>query len=141
MVGAADRRVALVSIHPRHANAILDGTKQFEFRRAAYPAESRYVVIYATAPVQRVIGWFEIDMIERGSPSTLWRRFGPLGAIDRETFRRYYRACPVGAAIRVRGPVRLEDPMPLAALESSLKPPQSFQYLSASAAAAVGIPG
>jgi len=51
----------LLSIKPKYAEMILSGEKKYEFRRAIFkkPGISK-VVIYASSPVSKVIGEFEI---------------------------------------------------------------------------------
>ena len=64
------RRVALLSIHPRHANAIFQG----EDGRAATNAASfrrLHVVVYATSPMKTIMGWFEVDSVEHYEPLDL----------------------------------------------------------------------
>jgi predicted transcriptional regulator len=140
VAGPADRSVALLSIHPRYADAILDGSKRVEFRRSSYPAAARFIVIYSTAPVQRVIGWFEIDGFSTGSPGDLWRRYRDTGQVTDEAFLRYFDACPVGTAIQVGRAVRLTDPVTLDHLSPGLTAPQSYRYLRSESAIALGIP-
>lgn len=51
----------LLSIQPEYAEKILNGTKRFEYRKAVTRNESvRTVVIYATMPVGKVVGEFEV---------------------------------------------------------------------------------
>lgn len=135
----AAQRVALVSIHPQYAEAILEGTKRVEFRRSAYPT-ARYVAIYATAPVQRIIGWCEIDQVERASPRELWRRWAHLGAVDGDSFRRYYEDCSLGTALHISRTTRLNQPVSLGDFSEGLRPPQSYRYLAGHMARALGIP-
>jgi predicted transcriptional regulator len=110
-----------------------------EFRRSSYPSKARFVVIYATAPLSRVVGWFEVGGIDRAAPSTLWGRYRAIAGIDADAFDRYYEACHVGAAITVRNATRI-DPVHLTSLDEALTPPQSYRYLDEKAAARVGLP-
>jgi predicted transcriptional regulator len=122
-------RVALFSIHPTYANAILDGTKQVEFRRTGLPEDVTHVVIYATSPVQRVVGVFEVAGVESLEPTSAWSRYQSVGGIDAEAFNRYYEGSSTAHVIKVRNPRRLTAPLPLADIDRDLRPPQSFQYL------------
>lgn len=129
MAETAPGRVALFSIHPRFADAILDGTKFVEFRRTPLADDVTHVVIYATAPVQRVVGTFEVAGVESARPKTAWKTWGHVGGIDRQSFDDYYNGAQRAYVIKVRSPQRLATPLPLAALDPALRPPQSFQYL------------
>jgi predicted transcriptional regulator len=126
----ATGRIALLSIHPEYAEAIFAGTKSVEFRRSRLAADVTHVVVYATRPVSRVVGWFEVEAIVEGTPLALWRRFARTAGIDRRSYARYFIDAPRAFGIRVRRPVRFDDPRPLNEVHPDLRPPQSFQYLS-----------
>ena len=129
MVDSTNGRVALLSIHPRFADAILGGQKQVEFRRRA-PSSLTHVIVYATAPIGRIVGWFRVSGVEAEAPSILWERFGEMGGIGPEEFARYYRECEIGSAIRVAEVSRLERPVTIDAVGAGVTPPQSFRYVA-----------
>jgi predicted transcriptional regulator len=129
MAGTAAGRIALFSIHPRYAQAILDGSKQVEFRRQGLPEDVTHVVIYATSPVQRVIGMFEVAGTEKVSPVSAWKRYNRVGRIEKTAFERYYTGADYAFVIRVRNPQKFASPFLLADLDENLRPPQSFMYL------------
>lgn len=122
-------KVALFSIHPSYADGILDGTKQVEFRRTRLSPEVSHIVIYATAPVMRVVGIVEVEGVEEMPTSNAWRDFGERGGITREALRNYYRGSRKAYVIKVCNPKRLQRPVALTDLREDLRPPQSFQYL------------
>ncbi|MDO7868166.1 ASCH domain-containing protein [Nocardioides jiangxiensis] len=123
-------RVALFSIHPRYADAILSGTKKVEFRRQGLPADVTHVVIYATAPVQRVVGAFAIEGIDRVAPTAAWSRYSDVGGIEEDPFFDYYDGAEAAFVIRVRDVTRFDAPVALADIEDGLRPPQSYMYLT-----------
>jgi predicted transcriptional regulator len=125
--------VALISIHPRFANAILDGTKQVEFRKVGFKRSITHVLLYATAPIQQIVGYVEVAEIEERSPATLWRRYREVAGIEREAFFAYYQGRALGVALKVRRPKRLLQPLRLKELHPRATPPQSFLYSSADA--------
>lgn len=120
--------VALISIHPRFANAILDGTKQVEFRKVGFKREITHVLLYATSPIQQIIGYVEVSEIEERSPAALWRRYHEVAGIERAAFFAYYRGKNTGVALKVCRPQRLARPLALGALHHGAVPPQSFLY-------------
>jgi predicted transcriptional regulator len=122
-------RVALLSIHPAYAEAILDGRKRVEFRRTRLARDVSIVVVYATQPLGEVIGWFEVDRIVEGTPNSLWRHYSSCAGIDRASYLAYFEKATRAFGITVRKAVRLEQPMKLSELEPNLRPPQSYQYL------------
>lgn len=122
-------RQVVMSVHPRYAEAIMDGRKKVEFRKRPLASDVSVVWVYATAPVQLIIGCFEVDATVTGPPRDLWRQFASVGAIDRADFDRYYAGSSVGSGIRIGDVVRLEVPLPIQELLPSGVPPQSFAYV------------
>jgi predicted transcriptional regulator len=137
MADGADPRVALLSIHPRYSDAILSGRKRVEFRRRGLSSATSHVILYATAPVSKVVGWFSVAAIESGAPAELWRRYGKVGGIDRLAFDAYYFACSLGFAIRIGAATKLHIPIDLATLDPDRSPPQSFRYVTGQSLAIV----
>ena len=140
MADQSSGRIVLMSIHPEYAEALLDGTKTVELRKSPVAGDVSHIVIYATAPVQRVLGWVETVRVEDGSPSAIWKRHKSRTGIRERAFRTYYRGHPRAVAIHVDSPRRLAAPLELSAIEDGLTAPQSWRYLSAAAAQSVGIP-
>ena len=125
--------VALLSIHPRFAEAILTGEKRVEFRRTKFSRDVSHVAIYATQPIGKIVGWFEVAGIESHHPDDLWGKFQHCGGIDEDDFRVYYLGRETGYAIRVRQSRRLKQAKPLTAVCGDTRPPQSFTYLNKAA--------
>lgn len=132
MVETMARRVALFAIHPGYAEAILAGEKRVEFRRKGPAVPISHVVVYATAPVRKVVGWFAVGGVEADSPVALWDRFGRIGGIEHGAFERYYAACEMGLAITVADARALDEPLGLEELALGSHAPQSFRYVDPS---------
>ena len=140
MAQRSTRRVALMSIHPEYAEALLDGSKKVELRKSRFASDISHILIYATSPVQRVLGWARTSQVEVGSPTRIWEANKEHAGIRRQAYRAYFRGRRRATAIHVTDPHRLRDPLPLSEVDGGLKPPQSWRYLSPDAAARVGIP-
>ncbi len=121
-------RVALMAIHPRHAEAILDGRKTVELRKRGLATDVRTVVIYATSPVQRIVGAFDVADTIRDLPKRLWARVRGSACIDQAEFDRYYDGSGEAVAFVVDKPRRLAA-CALSSLQPSPAVPQSFVYL------------
>ncbi len=64
----------LLSIKPEFAFKIFEGTKKFEFRKVIFKKPNvKTVIVYASSPVQQVIGEFEIDDIFSFNPDAIWK--------------------------------------------------------------------
>jgi predicted transcriptional regulator len=122
----------LLSIKPEYAEKILNGTKRFEYRKALpRNAAVRTVVIYATMPVGKVVGEFEVGGVLRERPDDLWKRTKNASGITREFFDVYFDGREHAMAIAVKSPKRYARPKRLEDVSGSSTPPQSFQYLAA----------
>ena len=129
MANGSIHNVALMSIHPQHAFAILRGEKTVEFRKRSFRRPVEHVLLYATAPVRRLVGYFTIAEVEEASPTAIWDRHGRRGAISRSCFREYYRGTKTAVAIVVDEPIAFDRPRPLTDLLPGGYTPQSFLYL------------
>jgi len=123
--------VALISIHPNYADKILSGEKRLEFRRvwAAQPVD--VLVIYATTPVQRIVGLAWIECVHQGSKTKLWE-LGKLhgGGISRRKLFAYLDGRKEAVALAIGKYHRLTEALdPRRLLGTNFKPPQSFRYL------------
>src|SRR5690606_2723691 len=120
----------LLSIKPQFAELIFEGKKRFEFRKAIFKNKDiKTVVVYASSPMQKVIGEFEIDMIINDQLDTLWEKTSQYAGIDREYFYDYFTDREKGYAIKIKKTKRYKEPMCLKA-DFKLHPPQSFLYLT-----------
>lgn len=129
MVAPATGRVAVMSIRPPYAEAILAGTKHVEFRKRRLAPDISTVLIYATMPVGRLVGIFEIAGYDVASPTALWDRHKGHSGIARSAYRDYYRGTRTAIGILVRDARLLPRPLKLTELDSALIAPQSFAYV------------
>lgn len=120
----------LLSIKPEFAEKILTGEKQFEFRKALPKASGvTTVVIYATKPIGKVIGEFDIDSYLEHSPSELWSLTKDFSGITKCFFNDYFVGREKAYAIKVAEARRYETPLELSSILRSGIAPQSFCYL------------
>jgi predicted transcriptional regulator len=126
---AATERVAVMAIHPRYAYAILDGEKLVEFRKRKLADDITTVLIYATAPVQQVIGEFSLKKTDVDEPAAIWAKYGRAGLIDAIDFDSYYANSGYAVALLVEKAIRYDEPHPLSALDRQ-SVPQSFYYVN-----------
>lgn len=120
----------LLSIKPDYASAIFDGSKHYEFRRKIFAnPDIERVIVYASSPVKRVVGEFEIEHIIESEISSLWERTGRHSGICKSTFERYFNGTERGFAIKIKHAVKYDSPLELAADFEISHAPQFFVYL------------
>jgi predicted transcriptional regulator len=118
----------VLSIKPEFAYKIFDGTKRFEFRKAIFKNPLvKQVIVYASSPVQRVIGEFEIEEILNCNKKQLWELTKQGSGISEDFFFKYFKEKEDGYAIRIKNTMEYENPRCLKE-EYNLLPPQSFAY-------------
>ena len=119
-----------MAIHPEYAEAILQGRKHVEFRKRPLADDVRTVVMYATSPVKRVVGEFNVQRNLYMTPGELWAAAGAVGAIDADAYSSYFARAEMAVGLVVDTPKRYPREVPLAALTPAPAVPQSFCYLS-----------
>ncbi|HNW52120.1 MAG TPA: hypothetical protein PKH79_13635 [Prolixibacteraceae bacterium] len=119
----------LLSIKPEFAEKIFEGTKRYVFRRTLFKnPDVKTVVVYASSPVKKVIGEFEIDSVLHLETSSLWENTKEFAGISEEYFFDYFGEKKSGFAIKIKKSVRYPKALSLEK-EFNAKPPQSFVYL------------
>ena len=120
----------LLSIKPQFAEKIFDGTKKFEFRKSIFKNNTiKSIVVYASSPVQMVIGEFEIEDILMENPMTLWEITSNYSGISKEYFDQYFTVRDTAYAIKINKTKRYKKPLNLKSDFGINFPPQSFMYL------------
>ncbi len=118
----------LLSIKPEFANKIFQGIKLYEFRRTIFKHPVNKVVVYASAPISKVIGEFEVDSILHHDLSTLWEKTESFAGIEKDFFFDYFDGKEHGYAIRIKKPKQYRIPRCIKSYYN-IQPPQSFAYI------------
>lgn len=126
-------RRAILAVRPHLAQALVAGRKRVEFRRAR-PAlgAGDIIYVYATSPVQAVVGSFICGNVVEASPTTLWREYSRASEITRAAFRDYFNGSRKGYAIEVTDPTEWIPPLALHRLRevmSGFHPPRSYRFV------------
>lgn len=119
----------ILSIKPEYAEKIFDGTKKYEFRRIVFKDPSvKTIVVYASWPVQKVIGEFEIESILNFELQALWDKTKEFAGITEKFFFDYFNNKDKGYAIKVMKTTRYKKALCIKE-DFHANPPQSFVYL------------
>ena len=121
------QKIVLLSIKPEYAEKIFCGQKRFEFRRILFKDKTvRKVIVYASSPVCRVIGEFDIDEVLSMPMYALWRKTRQDAGVSWHIFSKYFRGKRDCHAIKVANPIRYNEPVLLRDAVGLDRPPQSF---------------
>ena len=119
----------LLSIKPEFAEKIFDGTKKYEFRKSIFKnADVKTVIVYASSPVQRVIGEFTIDRILNDDLSTIWNETERHAGITQDFYMSYFANKEKAYAIKIRNAKRYAHARRLRDYNIHYAP-QSFAYI------------
>jgi predicted transcriptional regulator len=129
-------RSLLISLHPNHAENILSGVKHVEFRRVRPRVfAGSMVLIYATMPVMKVVGAFEVEQLVSMAPSRLWKAFGSGSGLTRAHMLAYFQGVDAGFGICIKHAWRIRVPKRLLEIREAIPgftPPQCYRYLNRS---------
>jgi adenylate kinase len=119
----------IISIHPKHVEKIFSGEKVFEYRKSLPKDKISHAVIYATAPISRIVAVAEVENMVQDRPSKVWEMTKFSSGITRAFYREYFqgrsKACAIhfGAICPTTSPINPRDD------EYKIHVPQSYSYL------------
>ncbi|MGC8657192.1 MAG: hypothetical protein ACP5UL_05555 [Thermoplasmata archaeon] len=119
----------LLSIKPKYANAILNGEKEYEFRKVVFKKKNiEKVYIYSSSPVKRIVGVFIVGGIIEDTPIQIWKKCHSKSGIDKKEFFTYFKNSDKGYAIKIHDPKSMDEPIDPKKIFHDFVPPQSFFY-------------
>lgn len=119
----------LLSIKPDFVEKVFSGEKKYEFRRVIFKKpEVNTVVVYASTPVQKVIGEFSVKNIIFDEIGSLWKRTKKFSGISEDYFFKYFNNKNFGYAIEIGEIEKYNKALSLQD-HFNVSPPQSFMYL------------
>ncbi len=114
----------ILSIKPKYVKAIFSGEKVFEYRKVIPRQPISQVIIYASAPISKIVGTFEVgDVIKEDTFDLLWQKTSHGAGISKEDLSNYFATKNVMFAFPIKNVQEYAQPQ---ALEGT--PPQSFCY-------------
>jgi predicted transcriptional regulator len=124
-------RAVLLSIKPRYADLILAGTKRVELRRSWPSNDIGVLVLYSSAPVQKLVGVAYVDSVNECDIEGIWQlavKFG--GGLTREELIEYFEGKKLAYGIMIKDTRTAQNAVDPKDLFPGFVPPQSFQYLT-----------
>lgn len=120
----------LLSVRPIFANRILDGTKKYEYRKTIFSrTDVQKVIIYASSPIKKIVGEFQIAGIIQDKPESIWRRTRILAGVNRDFFFQYFTGKDNAYAINIKHSKKYAAPVNPWDILPDFTPPQSFMYI------------
>ena len=138
-----DQRALFISLRPRFAEMLLEGSKTVELRRVEPTvARGARALLYATSPVRALVGAAVIQEVHVATSAEIWQLHGARTGITREEYERYFSEASIAVAITLAEVRRLRTPVSLTELREGrdwFRPPQSFRYLDAEQVASLTV--
>jgi len=121
---------ALLSIKPIYVRAIINGDKQYEFRKSIFREKKlEKVYIYSTTPVKKIVASFRVGKILEDRPKRLWHQLKEYSGLDYIEFFNYFDGKERGFAIEITSVKEFKEPIEPRDFIPNFVPPQSFYYL------------
>src|SRR5690348_15147082 len=123
-------RAVLLSIKPKYAELILAGTKRVELRRSWPSNDVGIMVLYSSAPVQKLVGVAFVDRIEERDFANLWKLADASGAgVTYDELKSYVNGKKTAFGVMIDRAKTAEAQIDPKDLFPNFTPPQSFVYL------------
>ncbi|ACD52060.1 ASCH domain-containing protein [Clostridium botulinum] len=121
----------LLSIRPEYVKRIFAGEKKYEYRRSLFKRNDvETIVVYATKPIGKVVGEFQIGDIIEDDPMIIWERTKLYSGIRKKDYMDYFKKRDKGFAISIKNIFMYDTPLELKELNPEIKTaPQSFRYI------------
>ena len=103
----------LLSINPQYVESILNGTKEYEFRKTVCKKHIDKIIIYSTSPIMKVVGEAEVDDILIGDPEMIWQLTKKKSGIDKIFFDEYYKNKTEAVAYKLKNVIKFDSPKTL----------------------------
>jgi predicted transcriptional regulator len=119
----------ILSIKPKYASKILEGKKTYELRKTIFKnTEIKTVLIYASSPISKIIGEFQIEKIVHLELDDLWNVVKEKAEVDKDFFDEYFDSKEKGYAIGIKNVKKYKNNIDISE-EYGIKAPQSFAYI------------
>lgn len=122
----------LLSVKPKFANLIVEGSKLVELRRAVPAQNARTIAIYASSPVKAIVALADVKETIEASPTKLWTLSKDNGGgLTKSELLGYFALKKTGFALMLENVRVFAVPINPTKMFKPFIAPQSFRYLSA----------
>lgn len=119
----------ILSIKPYYAKKILNGEKTYELRRTIFKNPNiKKIIIYASSPISRIVGEFDIEDIIHEELAQLWKTTKESSGVDKDFFDSYFKEKKKGYAIKVKSSKKYKETFDIKE-RYGIVAPQSFSYV------------
>lgn len=124
-------KAIVLSIKPKYAELILAGTKTVEFRRTWAAEKVDVIAIYASSPIQKLVGIARVSDIVRAKPTRLWGYCSKRGGgLTKTELTAYFNGKDTGFAVLLQDVKRFVRGIDPKKVIKDFSAPQSFRYMT-----------
>ena len=121
----------LLSVKPKFADLIVDGSKLVELRRTVPVQTVGTIAIYSSSPTQAIVALADVMEIIEASPTKLWAIAKDNGGgLTHAELMDYFDSKRTGFAIMLRNVRVYDEPVQPTKVFKTFSAPQSFRYLT-----------
>lgn len=122
----------LLSVKPKFANLIVEGSKLVELRRTIPAQNVGTIAIYSSSPVQMIVALANVKQTVEASPTKLWAISKDNGGgLTKAELLAYFDLKKTGFALMLENVRVFKKPVSPTKIFKPFAAPQSFKYLSA----------
>lgn len=118
----------LLSIKPEYIEKIASGEKKYEFRKVEFRQDFKEILVYATAPISKVVGTITPQKIIVQDPKELWKEVENYSGVTKEFYDKYYSNKDHAVAIKIAKYKQFSEYRELNFYDVKAAP-QSFVYI------------
>jgi len=130
MAETANKGIVFLPVKPEYAEKIMSGEKNIEFRKTVWKESVGYIVVYASSPVKKVLGFAKVDSLVIDSPGNLWKNYNATGGINKKKFMEYFHGRKNAYGILLGDVIQLKEPYAPKEIGIEGVIPQNFKYLN-----------
>jgi predicted transcriptional regulator len=120
----------LLSVKPKFAKLIVEGSKLVELRRTIPAQNVATIAIYSSSPVQMIVALVDVKETIQASPKKLWEiSKGYGGGLTKTELSAYFESKKTGFAIMLDNVRVYRKPVNPVGIFKPFTAPQSFRYL------------
>jgi type I restriction enzyme S subunit len=129
-ISELDYGTVIISIKPEFVDKIISGEKKYEFRKTIWKKEKNIqrITIYSSSPVRKIVGFFIIEKILKGTPEAIWLHCQEYAGISEEKFFNYFNDIELAYAIKIGRLEIFKKPLDPKEMVQNFKAPQNFMY-------------
>lgn len=108
---------------------ILKGLKLVEYRRRPPAQPISIIILYASAPIMRIVGVVEVTEVSCGKKDHIWVNTSAIGGITRREFEDYFTGSEMCGVLMLGKVIKLKQPILPTQVKKGFRIPQSYAYV------------